>query len=85
MLVATEDVLLEPAFWRGQFAETGGVARLGKTRASVNYTITSGMLLHCRTMRHAQHGLHHKTLKDLALGRLQYVLQLCRPVSASVC
>lgn len=42
---AVEDVDLDPAFWRSQFAETGGVARLGRDQPNANFTITSGTCL----------------------------------------
>ena len=34
---------LEPDFWRGAFAEEGGVAHVGPKYPSQNFTVTSGM------------------------------------------
>jgi hypothetical protein len=35
---------LEPDFWRGAFAEEGGVAHVGPKYPSQNFTVTSGMI-----------------------------------------
>ena len=41
--VDADRVVLEPEFWRSQFANTGGVAPIGSNRqAGNNFTVTSG-------------------------------------------
>lgn len=46
-LCPSDDIVLDPGYWRNAYAVREGVARLGPTRPHTNFTISSGVIGTC--------------------------------------